>query len=263
MPEPVRPGSAEIPAQKGNLPAPILATLLPTLQVLMCLSWSQAFRNTLGTLPPQMHCWASDSCSFATHMPPQSQSQYIWIILTYHIVCIVHLFWLCFCVISTLNIYLFSHSHSGAFNLSLHLIVFWDLDNTNPNNLPPSCISCAFKAKHLASFGNSVFACLKWIKWFSPMSISISNKKKSWSSLPSKSKTDIEATFQMCLQYSGLILPLLHWNVLALPSYTAWKSRTMLKFPAESGFLYAKRLGGALTNCDKSIQNLDQSKQNR
>ena len=158
MPEPVSPGSAEIPPQKGNLPAPTLATLLPTLQVLVCLSWSQAFRNTLGPLLPPMHCWASDSCSFATHMPPQSQSQYIWIILPYHIVCTIHLFWLCFCVILTLNkfIYLFSHSHPGAFNLSLHLDFFdffWDLDNTNPNNLPPSCISMHFMRVQGQTFG--------------------------------------------------------------------------------------------------------------
>ena len=49
-------------------------------------------------------------------------------------------------------------------------------------------------------------------------------------------------------------------NAWALTSHAAWKNRMLRKLPAESGFFYAKQSRSALTNCDKPMQNLDQSK---
>ena len=81
--------------------------LLQTLQVLMCLSWSQAFRSTLGT-------WCKLHMLAAANATSDSAS-----------------------VSSCLYKHLFSLSSS--LNLSLYLIVFWDPKNTNPNHFPPSC----------------------------------------------------------------------------------------------------------------------------
>ena len=70
------------------------------------------------------------------------------------------------------------------------------------------------------------------------------------------------------LPYVSTILRTQDWlcrsteNVWALPSHAA-KNRMLGKLPAESRFLYAKHSSSALTNCDKPMQNLDQSKQNR
>ena len=73
----------------------------------------------------------------------------------------------------------------------------------------------------------------------------------------------MEATFQMCRQYSGLTLSFLHWKCLGLDLSCSLEGNRMLRgrFQRKVGSDgYTKQSRSALTNCDKPMQNLDQSK---
>ena len=71
-------------------------------------------------------------------------------------------------------------------------------------------------------------------------------------------------TSTMCPTCGSKTLSFLHWKCLGLDLSCSLEGCRMLrKLPAESGFFYAKQSRSALTNCDKPMQNLDQSKKNR
>ena len=85
IPGPVSGGSRQIPLHEGNLAGPDLASsntsspyvsqFIPSIR-----KYIEHIAQTTH-LPTEMHSVVSYSCRFETHMPPQSQSQYIWIIL--------------------------------------------------------------------------------------------------------------------------------------------------------------------------------------
>ena len=71
-------------------------------------------------------------------------------------------------------------------------------------------------------------------------------------------------TSTVCPTCGSKTLSFLHWKCLGLDLSCSLEGCRMLrKLPAESGFFYAKQSRSALTNCDKPMQNLDQSKKNR
>ena len=145
-PWPVRAGSGKFHYMKVT--SLYLTLLLQTLQVLMCLRWSQAFRNTLSTLRKR-HMLAPRDAFFSvlqlqlcnTHAPTISISIHlshntIIIFLSYmaflnhtQITCVhVRAWYICSdsaSVSSWCNIHLFSPSR--ALNLSLHLLGFVEI----------------------------------------------------------------------------------------------------------------------------------------